>query len=107
EEHSRGSAEHDTKNPCTESANQRRNYDCWGERNERNAHNVRIDDGPQRRGNRGAQECEGVGPDGSRPQRGDINVERSEAWHSQRAFEMALRGTLIKCRRLSKTQRLL
>ena len=65
------------RRPPPKTADQRGDYDRRHKRHKRNAHNVGIDDDPQRRGKRGAQESEGVGPDSSWPQRGDVDVKLS------------------------------
>src|SRR5262249_955297 len=48
EERGESSAGDNTKKAGTKTADQRRDYDCGGERHKGNAHNVRIDDYSQR-----------------------------------------------------------
>jgi hypothetical protein len=71
---SRGSAEDDAKKASSEAADQSCDDDRGKERNVLNAHNIWINGDPQCQGKRSGQESEGIGPDGSPPQRRDINV---------------------------------
>jgi hypothetical protein len=75
EECRRSDAERSAKQTCTEAADQRHDHDRGKERNILNARNVGIDGEPERRGNPSRYESEGVGSDGSRPQRRDIDVK--------------------------------
>jgi hypothetical protein len=73
----RSNAEHHGKKAGTQSTDQRCDYDRRKERSKLKAMNIRIDGQPQRRGEPNGHESEQVGPNGSRPQRGNIDVKLS------------------------------
>jgi hypothetical protein len=75
EERRRSDAKQEAKKACTKPADKRCDYDRRKERDVLNALDIRMDGEPYCQGNRGTRESKGVGPDGSRPQGGDINVD--------------------------------
>jgi hypothetical protein len=74
EERRRRGAEREAKKACAKPTDKRCDYDSRKEREVVNARDIRIDREPYCRGNRGTRESKAVGPNGSRPQDGNINV---------------------------------
>jgi hypothetical protein len=74
EEIGRSNAERDAKKARTDPADQRSDDNCWPERNERDANNIWVDREPQHSRKPNRHESEGIASEGSRPQRGDVDV---------------------------------
>jgi hypothetical protein len=75
EEVGRKSAERDANKASADAADQRRDDNCWPERNERDRNNIWIDREPQHSRKPNGRESKEIASKGSRPQRRNIDVK--------------------------------